>query len=69
MDHRKHQVWEASRGRVLPTRNKSVANFLLVTVSLPGDGTEESAGLVAEDNPPDSTESDAGVFGNVSRTA
>lgn len=49
--------------------NESVAYFLLVIVGLPEDGTEESAVRVAEDNPPDSTESDAGVFGNVSRTA
>jgi len=42
---------------------------LLVTVSLPEDGTEEYAGRVAEDNLLGSTESDAGVFGIASRTA
>ena len=49
--------------------NESVTYFLLVSVDLPEDGTEESAGRVAKDNPPDSTESDVGVFGNASRTA
>jgi len=43
--------------------------FLPVTMGLPEDGIEGSAGRVVEDNPPGSTESDAGVFGNVSGTA
>jgi hypothetical protein len=68
VDHRKYQA-EVSRGQALPTKNKLVAYFLLVTVGLPEGGTEESAGQVAEDTLPDSTGSDAGVFGNVSRTA
>lgn len=41
----------------------------MVTVGLPEDGTEESAGPVVGDNLLGSAESDAGVFGTVSRTA